>query len=306
MSEFILEEVKQKFQSLSQRAQPSAAAAGLISGAETTQSGVGNDHTPTGNAKFKAMIAKERLLHLEGRYDKFYDDLKQSQERMAELSVRIARLDFTTINHEEIIDLLNKALAILGELQKQWGKLVNFFGQIQALVQVTVKETLIPFVEQASSQLDTKKLTVEDRNIVLDLLKEQTIAIHRSTYMVFIMARTYVDMSDKYLMNQIAGLSKMLAATTDTQRNQLKSQLFQTSTTLAEEVGKMALERKQQYHERINNRLSEVNDFLKNLGGVTAEDEKMAKEGAKLAGMVDEDGDDVYLVSGIKLPGLDK
>ncbi|CAF1553528.1 unnamed protein product, partial [Adineta ricciae] len=123
-----------------------------------------------------------------------------------------------------------------------------------------------PFITQAN-QAGTESLTLDERLFYVDLLKAQAIEIDSQTQMLYLMSRTYVDMSTNYVMTRLAGLSKMLAARDDNERNQFLAQLKQET---------------QRTQAAVTGLVTELENFLAKLGGPNADDQAAIEAGQKL------------------------
>ncbi len=73
------EQLKEEFHELADQAKPYSVAETLKT-SESSSNAFSNDHTPTGNAKYLAAVALERLRETEQRYDKRFEEFKQAQE----------------------------------------------------------------------------------------------------------------------------------------------------------------------------------------------------------------------------------
>ncbi|CAF0808771.1 unnamed protein product [Didymodactylos carnosus] len=245
--------------------------AGVVSGSKdgvaspiTTQlspeSGIG------ANEKFKAQLARQQLEMELTRSDAIFSQMMQQRKELKDLMVRIASLDLTQISYQEIIEILNEAIRLLSNIREQWAKLVQFFSEIAVRSQIAVNETLVPFVEKAKQVKEqSKDLTTYERSFYIGLLKDQSVRINQESYLLFIMSRTYYDISGKYMLDRLAGLSKLLSAKSDAERTQLSQQLSVETNKTQEEIEKLARERKQVYRTAVNTKLAELDSFIEDL-----------------------------------------
>jgi len=277
------EQLKDEFHELADQAKPYSVAETLKTG-ESSSNDFSNDHTPTGNAKYLAAVALERLREAEKRYDKRFEEFKQAQEQCSKLMIKIASLDYTRIDFHEIIDVLREVLRILGDVREQWSKLIQFFGHLQVLIKNELDITQ-SFIRKGKQTIKHPSLLQTDFQLVKELLRKQTIGMHKSTYLVFIISRTYVDVSRKYVVTQVAGLSKFLAAATDEERNRMKNDLYQATQRAQQEITSFVNERRLQYHSVINHRRMELDAFLEQLGGITENDQALLENGKRIEGL---------------------
>lgn len=233
------------------------------------------------NEKFVAQMAMQRLQQAETRYDKIFEHLKQNQEELAKLMGKIATLDMTRINYKELIDLLREALRLLARVREQWGQLVLFFAEVVTKAEITLGGTIGPFIEQAN-QAGDEGLSADERLFYVDLLKAQADDIEAQSGMLFTMARTYYDMSTQFIMQRLAGISKMLTAANDNERNQMLAELNHNTRDTQVAVLNLVAERKRSYQEKVRQRRAELTTFLAQLGGADPKNQLAIEEGEKL------------------------
>ncbi|CAF2512222.1 unnamed protein product [Rotaria sp. Silwood2] len=230
------------------------------------------------NEKFVAQLSLNRLQSAETRYDKIFDQLKQNQQELAKLMGKIASLDMTRIRYKEILELLREALHLLARIREQWGQLVLFFAEIATRAEITLSGTLGPFITQAG-QAGSESLSLEERLFYVDLLKAQAEEIDSQSQMLYLMSRTYVDMSTNYIMGRLSGLSKMLLAGDDSERNRLITQLTQETQTSQQAIMDLVTQRKTNYQNALRKRRIELQNFIERLGGPDSDDQAAIEAG---------------------------
>lgn len=283
VSQNVAQGLENRFDQLAEDAKPLAAAEAMnganVPPAPADGSAAMGDSSQ--NEKFAAQLALNRVQAAESRYDKIFDQLKQNQEELAKLMGKIASLDMQRVNYKEILELLREALLLLARIREQWGQLVLFFAEIATRAEITLSGTLGPFITQAD-QAGTEGLSLEERLFYVDLLKAQAGDIDSQTQMLYLMSRTYVDMSTKYIMTRLAGLSRMLVAQDDAERNRLLMQLTQESQSTQQAVIDLVAERKRSYQTDIRKRREELDTFINKLGGPDADDQAAIAAGQQL------------------------
>jgi hypothetical protein len=267
---------------LSDQAKPMEAAESA-NGAEVPPAPVSADASgdSSQNEKFAAQLTMNRLRDAETRYDKIFEHLKQNQEELAKLMGKIATLDMTRIHYKELIELLREVLRLLARVREQWGQLVLFFAEVATKAEIVLGGTLGPFIEQAG-QAGSDGLSTDERLFYVDILKAQADDIDVQSGMLFTMARTYYDMSTRFIMQRLAGLSKMLTAANDNERNQLLSELNHNTQDTQAAVLSLVAERKNAYQQAVRRRRAELTDFLAQLGGPDPKNQLAIEAGREL------------------------
>ncbi|CAF2962652.1 unnamed protein product [Rotaria sp. Silwood2] len=234
------------------------------------------------NEKFKVTVTLQRLQQAERRQDAIFQQMFEQQDKMKALMVKIAQIDMTKITFEQIIELLREAILLLGNIRVQWGRLVQFFSEISIRSQIAANETLVPFADRVKELSSLSDLTEAERTFYIDLLKGQAVDIHRQTYILYVMSRTYVDISNEFMMDKLSGLAKMLGMQTDTEREQAVKQLLKDTEEAQNKVQALADERKKTFEERVLKRQNELEKYIDYLGGKTQDDLDAVKNGTEL------------------------
>lgn len=161
----------------------------------------------TENARFKTALAKETLRDAKRRQEKSEDELKESGEKLTEVLSEMAKLDLQKIDFNQIRDTLIKGIKALAEVREQWGKLVDFFQMLSNLIKCCLHTSLQDFVDEAKSgreiQMDDYKIPLS--NIFRDIIFEQASKANQIAYVVRTISGTYVQISNKHLMDKITG-----------------------------------------------------------------------------------------------------
>ncbi|CAF0861529.1 unnamed protein product [Rotaria sordida] len=256
------------------------AAAGLISDSSRVTSNSG-DSFSSDNAEMAIQITERKLQDTQKRSEASRIELQKSIDEMSELVGKIAALDLTKMNYAELIDYMRQALSLLGTMRQTWARLVLFFSTVANQAEIALSGILSPFIKQAELG-STNGISFEERNFFIELLKDQSVNIHETSHSLFIMSRTYVDMSNEFLMARLAGLSLMFTAKNDDERKVLNNQLaFETKTT-QEKVKALIEERKMVYLAMVETTRTKLKVYLESLGGPSVENQKAIEEASKL------------------------
>ncbi|CAF0919991.1 unnamed protein product [Adineta steineri] len=234
------------------------------------------------NEKFKYMAAEQHLQLELKRYDALFAIRLEHAREIATIQQKLASLDMTRINYQELIELMQSALKILAHLQSAWSELVIFFSDINSRTKTRLKAAAQDFVETARSKDDVE--TANDHQFVLDDIKIESIKIQCESRILALMTRTYVDVSKKYLLQRLASLSIMLTADNDMTRTQLLAKLTTDTEQSRASIRALATERKQLYHEKNAQKRREVKDKIQQFGGANEDDTETFYKGQELLG----------------------
>ncbi|CAF3850454.1 unnamed protein product [Rotaria sp. Silwood1] len=283
----IAEQLK-PLQTAAQLSDPKTAGQSLSNiGSQTASSSGGS---PKGEL-FKAQLAQVNLVDMKRFQDEQAASYLALLGEMRKLSSQMVSINFTTIQYKEIVAMLEKALNLLGRLRVQWNEFVLFFTDMSIKIKNMIQGPLRRFLQISRTGSDTAGAI---RMQLISMLKDDTYGIHHEAYVLFVMSRTYYDVSSQHLMGRLAGLSQMLTAKTDEDRtNLMKSIEKDTNSTLAQ-VEAMIRERKQAFDEELDKKNNELNALITQLGGLDEKNNVAIKQGKKLISAKNDDewGDD--------------
>lgn len=252
-------------------------AAGLIEDASLSQRSSDQTSYSADNWKMLVQITERKLRDARTRSQASLVQLQKNMDDMTQLVAKIASLDLTRITRQQLIDFMRQALTLLATIRQTWGQLVLFFSTIVSQTEVALNGALNPFLEQTNLATN-KELSTEERMFFLDLLKDQSVNIHQTSYSLFLMSRTYVDMSNEYLMPRLSSLSLMITATDDTQRMKLTNQLNSDTQITQMKVKDLVEERKKIYTAMIDQQTDKLTNYLDSLGGPSNANEQTIQQ----------------------------
>jgi uncharacterized protein YdbL (DUF1318 family) len=235
-----------------------------------------------GNERFKAYLQLQMLRDAEARYDQIFGEMLKYHEQMKQLMSRMATLNLQEINYQDILELLKEGIKILAKVREQWGRLVQFFSLVSVRAEVALNQTLVPFVsyaKEAESMIEGGGLSQEDRKFFLDLLQDQAVQINRVAYFLYTLSRTYFDVSTRFLMDRLAGLSRMLATSDEAERQQLLLDLQRQTNEAQDAIKQIAQQRREEYGRLVDARKNELQGYINNLGGPDEKDVRAVEQG---------------------------
>ena len=101
-----------------------------------------------------------------------------------------------------------------------------------------------------------------DRELYVTMLVEAATDIDRDSHLLFLTSKGYSEVSGKYMINQIAGITFFLSLQTDLQRTIALKDVVGNTTINSLEVQKLTAERQRQYQMANDARQQEYQTFL--------------------------------------------
>jgi hypothetical protein len=236
------------------------------------------------NEKFVYLAADAHLKRAQQRRDDHFKIIMDNHREMTALIVHIASLDLSRISYEELIKLMGQVIKLLGRVQAEWNNLVLFFNALAVRTNAGLKESLNKFLipMKAAISKGAEKDTLEERLYHMKMIKEDAVHIQRFSRIILVQSRTYIDVSDSYVMQRLAGLSQLLGAGNDAERNRLTAQLERDTRETLSKVKKLVEERKQKYFALVHKRRVEIEQLIESLGGETDDEAKVVDEAKRL------------------------
>jgi hypothetical protein len=101
-----------------------------------------------------------------------------------------------------------------------------------------------------------------DREFFVEILSITCQEIERGAYLLYVMSKTYYDISSEYMIDKIASMNKLLLLQTDTERTAQLHLLSSNTTATSTQIIQLAQERQNEYTSRNKARRGEYEKFL--------------------------------------------
>ena len=233
------------------------------------------------NARFKIAEARGLLERQENRYDQTCKDLKESNEELSKVLQSLAEFSPEKIaNFDQIRETLIQGIKALASVREQWQKLVEFFQFITNIIKVCQKESLASFVEYA--KVGQKRVLANgyaSTDFMRDLIYEQVSQANTTSYVVWSISNTYVEISRNHLMSRLASLGHLIALDPEKERQTIetkRNELMEGSQDAQEAIRKCVSEAKDHFHEKVTKRIKQIETEL--MKALPAEDPAKIKE----------------------------
>lgn len=104
-----------------------------------------------------------------------------------------------------------------------------------------------------------------EREFFIDILLPAATTIESGSHLLYTMATTYYAISSEYMINQIAGIGKMLILQTDAARQEQLQQASNNTLTTSLKITALAQERHALYLQETRNRQGEYTSYMNSL-----------------------------------------
>ena len=107
-----------------------------------------------------------------------------------------------------------------------------------------------------------KPLDPSDKTLFIMMLVETATDIDRDTHLLFLMAKTYTDVSNEYMVDQIAGLSGLLMLQTNAERDAYVKEVADKAKETSIKIRNLAIERQEKYELASFDRQEQYMEFI--------------------------------------------
>ncbi|XP_055349932.1 uncharacterized protein LOC129596625 [Paramacrobiotus metropolitanus] len=185
------------------------------------------------------------------RADQNFQDLMKNHDMLAEVMVKMARLNVDRIEFAEILAIIRESVVILGQIQTHWSKLTEFFAAMAVRTEFAANQTINPFLQNVHGLLQESNTTMEDRDLVMQLILQPLVRdIQMAAHFIHAVSKTYVQVSSAYIMDQLAGMAG-LSVLPAGQRQSKIQELLTKSKDAEQAIFQMAREKRLAYTNQV-------------------------------------------------------
>ncbi|CAF1360950.1 unnamed protein product [Rotaria sordida] len=221
-------------------------------------------HEFTQEAKWKAEETLQILKEAEDYSKELFNKQLDRQNEMAIAINHLATLNFAEMSNNEIIKVLIDAAQQIAKVQEQWSRITRLFSKLAMETENTQNVILENFLGIiADSEMTGKPLEPTDKMLYVTLLMESAADIDRDSHLLFLLAKTYTDVSNEYMIDQVVGFIGLVFLQTDAERdNHLKEMASKTVST-SNRIKELATERQTKYSLTSLARQQQYTEFVK-------------------------------------------
>lgn len=215
----------------------------------------------TDNARFAIEQTQTQMNKTRESYEKCVENLEKNREELTGILVTMRNCELKEIDFKTTIEMLVKGMDAMGRVKVQWEKMIHFFQMVSNIVKTSLSKTLIDFL---STSAKTQKLSYNGKLFSKDLLYTQAFQACNVASLVHMISGTYTDVSNKYLMDRISSLGKLMAmdkskqAEFESERRQLQNACDEAVAGILD----LVLKNKKEFDRKSTARLEQINREL--------------------------------------------
>ncbi|CAF4068347.1 unnamed protein product [Adineta steineri] len=149
------------------------------------------------------------------------------------------------------MNILVNATKEVSKIQQQWSQITRNMNILTIRVE-TIRETvlyeLMDTIKNVTSM--NSEFGAADRRFFVSKMLDTLIEVEQDAQLLYIMAKTYYDVSSAYIVPQTYNITRLLLLQTDDERHSAMTQLDKTLLFTSAEISQIVFERTQQYQQR--------------------------------------------------------
>ncbi|KAG6921329.1 hypothetical protein G0U57_008413, partial [Chelydra serpentina] len=236
------------------------------------------------NAHLKVEQSREMLKSTQDEYQRSFENFKRQNDELMEIMCTMEKCKVQEIDFETARKMLIKGLEALGRVKEQWEKMVRFFQMISSLIDSCLHRDIQEFV---SSVLDVQKIeNYSSNSFVIDTIYTQAFNASNVAHLVHMISETYTEVSNKYLMDRVSSLGRLITLEPSDPRFYSEREALQKGCEEARQaIYKMVIEKKEEFDRSVEARVETIDRELKAVLPPVSVEEQKAIEGAVKRGM---------------------
>uniref|UniRef100_A0A3P9IYV0 Uncharacterized protein n=1 Tax=Oryzias latipes TaxID=8090 RepID=A0A3P9IYV0_ORYLA len=242
------------------------------------------------NARFRIEQSREQLKQCREEYNKALERMEGNKKELTDILVDMQNCKIQEINFDTTIKMLVKGMDAMGRVKEQWEKMVRFFQMVANIVKTSLAKTMIQFADKVE---DVQTLSYNSKLFTKDLLYNQAFQASNIASLVHMISGAYCEVSNKYLMDRVSSLSKLMTMDKDKPEFIQERQKLQNSCKEAQDsILKLVQKNKEEFEENTETRMKQIEGGLKDILPAADPEETKWIQGIVQASMTDKDLDD--------------
>ncbi|XP_011486148.2 uncharacterized protein LOC101162160 [Oryzias latipes] len=241
------------------------------------------------NARFRIEQSREQLKQCREEYNKAVERMERNQKELTDILVDMQNCNIKEIEFDTTIKMLVRGMDAMGRVKEQWEKMVRFFQMVANIVKTSLSKNMIQFADKVE---DVQTLSYNSKLFTKDLLYNQAFQASNIASLVHMISGTYCEVSNKYLMDRVSSLGKLMSMDKDKPEFLQERQKLQNSCKEAQDsILKLVLSNKKEFEKNTETRMKEIEGGLKAILPAADPEETKRIQEIVQASMTDKDLD---------------
>lgn len=162
-------------------------------------------------------------------------------------------LNTTKVDFAKLLEVMNKGIVLVGEIQRQWLYLQQFFTRVATRVKHVLAGNLKLFVDYADIAAEEEG----DKGEGIQLLIDEAGSLVRTAASLRMVSKTYVHISQRYITPRLNGLYKLGFKPSGWQQGEM-AKLRELQVEGEKEIRALARKQREEYEAGIEEEVSQL------------------------------------------------
>ncbi|KAI4885607.1 hypothetical protein NFI96_005385 [Prochilodus magdalenae] len=241
----------------------------------------------TESARFRVEQSRAQMKQTRDVYEKSVENMEKNQKELIDILITMRNCKLKKIDFNKTIEMLVKGMDAMGRVKEQWEKMVRFFQMVSNIVKTSLSRTLKDFV---STSEKTQSLSYNSKLFSKDLLYSQAFQASNIASLVHMISATYTEVSDKYLMDRVSSLGKLMGMDKTKPEFEKERQQLQNSCDEAQRsILRLVLKNKDEFERKTDSRLEKIDKELLAILPAAAPEELKSIQAAVKSGFTEDE-----------------
>lgn len=226
------------------------------------------------NARIQIEEARKVLETARQMYNKGMERFEKNKEELTDILVILQNCDVKKIDFKTTLDILAKGLTALGLVKEQWEKMVQFFQVVTTIIKASMNTSANTFTNRAK-----EAAAYPSSSFLKDMVYTQAFQVSSISSLVNLISTTYVEISNKYIMDRVSSLGRLMALDCNSPEFDPERKKLQDGCVEAQKgILTLVKSNKIAFDQKTDDRLAQLNALCALLPPPTAEEEKKVKK----------------------------
>ncbi|XP_024140404.1 uncharacterized protein LOC112154046 [Oryzias melastigma] len=241
------------------------------------------------NARFRIEQSREQLKQAGEEYSKVVERMERNKKELIDILVEMQNCKIKEIEFDTIIKLLIKGMDAMGRVKEQWEKMVRFFKMVADIVRNSLGKTLPQFLQNSENMEES---TYNSKLFTKDLVYSQAFQASNIASLVHMISWTYCEVSNKYLMDSVSRLGRLMTMENETTEFKEVHKNLQDSCQKAQEnILNLVQKTQKEFKKNTDTRMAQIESRLKAVLPAASPEETQRIKEIVQASITDEDTD---------------
>ncbi|XP_052087217.1 uncharacterized protein LOC127724325 [Mytilus californianus] len=216
----------------------------------------------------KIEISKDALNDLKRSKEETFQKIINTKKRITNTLKKLEGFKIEKFNFDNIRKIWVKVLKLIAEVRSEWGKIIRFFQTISSVIKMKFHENVQHLVEDMTFAVDIKLKQGKITEFTNEVILEELLKVSTMTYAVHAITSSYVEVSDKHLLDQINRLGGLVALDPATDKKEIENcrkELNEQSQKAVNETFQIVEKKHKEYFEKVEENLRQI-DYHKSKG----------------------------------------